>query len=247
MPKVHSYSVVHYGRDYLPYALRSVQDFVEQSHIFYTPHPSHGHQVPNIPPVESEQEITDSISGIKCVWTKVDQFYNEGPHRDFAVQVCTWAKADLILVLDYDEIWPEDMLRKAIDYVWTQNSKRNWLVNMTHMWKSFGYACKDNNWPVRIIDLRHESGDGFIPIEFGDVYHFGYAIKHETMSYKWCVHGHKYELKPGWFQDKWEQWPPATDVHPTNGDNWWMPEAFDKTKLPLLMRDHPWYNLDVIK
>jgi hypothetical protein len=120
------------------------------------------------------------------------------------------------------------------------------LINFVHFWRSFDYICRDNNWPVRIIDLRHNDGVGYIPKELGDIYHFGYATTDEIMQYKWQIHGHKNELRPDWWQ-KWDAGINATDCHPTNADNWWMPELFYKQTLPELMRSHPFYDLGQIE
>lgn len=53
---IQSYTVLHYGADYLPYALRSVYDQVDQLHIIYTPQPSHGYQT-DTPPPETRDEL----------------------------------------------------------------------------------------------------------------------------------------------------------------------------------------------
>ncbi|MHC4271878.1 MAG: hypothetical protein ACYST2_06155, partial [Planctomycetota bacterium] len=91
----------------------------------------------------------------------------------------------------------------------------------------------------------------YIPKEY-DVYHFGYAITNHVMQYKWKIHGHKNELRPDWFNDKWSRWPPPDNCHPTNGRNengkpFWTPRLFDKLKLPVFMAEHPFFGLDKIE
>ena len=247
---VYSYTVLHYGIDYLPYSLKSIYDSVDRLYIFYTPHPSHGHRT-DIPPIESREDLLVSANSFyaseaKISWRETD-IWHEGQQRDYAVQALQNDNADLILVCDYDEIWHEHVLDKALRHVWEMNGARNWLINFRHAWRSFNFMCDDQNWPVRIIDTRHSGGQGYIPKELGDIYHFGYCTTDAIMHYKWQVHGHKSELRPNWFTEKWDIWPPAMDCHPTNSDNWWMPQPFDKRELPYIMRQHPFYNAEIVK
>lgn len=251
---VYSYTVLHYGRDYLPFALKSVYDLCDRLYIFYTPHPSHGHRT-DIQPIETRDELFDSVLQLpdysKVGWHETD-IWNEGQQRDYAVQTLVNDGADLILVVDVDEVWHDFVLSRALQHVWEMNGARNWLINFTHLWRSFNYACTDNNWPVRIIDIRHSGGVGYVPKELGDIYHFGYAVTDKVMRYKWECHGHKDELRPNWYEEKWQAWPPPDDCHPTNGKNeegigWWNPVVFDKRELPYVLREHPFWNLERIE
>lgn len=250
MTKVHAYTVLHYGKDYIRYALQSVYPLVDKIHIVYTPHPSHGHQT-FITPLEQMEDIykeamADDIHH-KIVWHNLRNIFYEGPHRDTAVQLCRNAGADTVLVVDCDEVWHQETLRQALEYVHEQNKARDWLINFTHLWRSFNWCCRDQNWPVRILDLRYANGVGYLPVELGEIYHFGYAVRDSLMRYKWRIHGHKNELRTNWFAEKWDQWPPPADCHPTNEQGFWNPEPFDKEMLPVLMRGHPFYNLEKIE
>lgn len=252
-PRITSYSIVHYGSSYLQYALRSVRQLVDHSYILYTPHASHGHKT-DAKPIESRDEIMSSIPADlwdKITWIDTDGFWHEGQQRDYALSVAS-ANADIVINLDYDEIWHYSTLKNVLNYVWEVNGARNHLLNFTgHFWRSFNYICKDENWPVRIIDTRHSKGIGYIPTELGPVWHFGYAVSDAVMRYKWLCHGHKDELRPGWYEEKWQAWPPVEDCHPTNGrkengEGWWNPEPFDRYLLPEFMWSHPYFNLERI-
>jgi hypothetical protein len=251
--RVHSLTIVHYGADYLSYALRSVYSQVDVCHVFYTPTPSHGHQT-NIPPVESKEQLVQAAYAYdpdgKIKWYDVAGVTREGQHRDLALQTIIGAGADMVIVTDCDEVWPADVLRASIAKVAQTNSARNWLANMTHFWRSFDWACNDQGWPVRVIDLRHHKGTEYL--QTGKVLHFGYAITDAIMKYKWEIHGHKGELRPHWLDEVWPEWPPPDNCHPTNGRNergeaFWTPEPFDKAQMPLFMCEHPFYNLDKIE
>lgn len=250
--KVNSLIILHYGRDYLATALQAVYPLVDRQLIFFTPHPSHGHST-NIPPIESKQELQDSIPSWmndKITWIDTD-FWNEGQQRDYALSIAS-QDCDLVVTIDYDEIHHEHVLDRMLNHVWQMNASRRWLVNMLHFWRSFGYACTDNNWPVRIIDTRHSGGVGYVPKELGDIMHMGYAITDKVLRYKMQIHGHKDELRPNWYDEKWQAWPPPDDCHPTNGRNdegigWWNPQPFDKRELPYVLHSHPWFSVDRIE
>lgn len=255
MLNIQSYTVVHYGVDYIAWALRSILPFVEQAHVFYTPHSTHNFQS-KIKPPETRDQILKEASRFeyaynhKLRWHDTLGFRYEGEQRDYAVQVCKEAGADIVIVIDVDEIWDVFVLEQALEIVKAGNT-RNWLINFTHLWRSFNYACKDNNWPVRFIDLRQEPDSqsvGYIPNDLGEIYHFGYAVTDKIMVYKWKIHGHKNELRSIWFEEKWNNWIPGIeDVHPTNARNWWFPKSFDKTRLPEYMKEHPFYEREMIR
>jgi hypothetical protein len=253
--KVHSLTILHYGKDYLSYALRSIYHSVDQCHVFYTPTPSHGHST-NISPIETKEELMQAAYTYdpekKIKWYDMLGVTHEGPQRDLALETVQAAGADIVLVVDYDEIWPADTLAFFLSVVWENGTARNNLVNMIHFWRSFDWACRDDGWPVRIIDLRHSGGTNYLPSEMGRVFHFGYAVTDRVMRYKWQIHGHKGELRPEWLSRKWQRWPPPTNCHPTNGRNehgepFWAPKPFDKSRLPEFMRAHPFWGLERIK
>jgi len=250
---IHSYTIIHYGADYIGAAIRSIYYNVDKIHIIYTPHPSHGTST-NLSPIETKEEIFNEIDNIhdpnnKIIWHEMLNAYEEGQQRDAAVKLCQDNGADIILVVDCDEIWHRFTLNRILAFISEQNNARNWLVNFTHLWRSFDYCCVDENWPVRFIDLRNDNNNwtSYINKDFGNIYHFGYAVTNTMMRYKWEIHGHKSELRPNWFDEKWNMWPPADDCHPTNSENWWMPEQFDKRELPLFMRDHRFYGMERIE
>ncbi|MHC4618406.1 MAG: hypothetical protein ACYTEQ_11715 [Planctomycetota bacterium] len=247
--KTHAYCIIHYGKDYLPYALRSVYDHVEQIHVLYTPHPSHG-TATEAPPIETRDQLRGAAYAYdprtKVRWYDTKNLYQEGRHRDLAVRKCAEAGAEMILVVDCDEVWHSDVLAKALEMAEQANNARAWRINFIHFWRSFSWVCRDQGWPDRIIDLRQDEGYGYIPPDMGEIYHFGYAVTDAVMIYKWLIHGHKDELRGGWLDDIWDDWPPPPDCHPTNDQDFWTPEPFDKEQLPEFMRDHPFWGMERI-
>ncbi len=247
--------VCHYGRDYINSALRSVLPFVEQAHIFYTPHPSHGFRSP-VRPIETKDQIQEEVQQLnssKIIWHDQEGILYEGKQRDNAVEIVKEAGADIIIVVDVDEVWQASVLKRALQIV-EAGDVRNWRVNFTHLWRSFNHCCRDEGWPDRFIDLRQDvpGGYGYIPTDTGDIFHFGYAVTDKVMRYKWAIHGHRQELRVGWLDNEWQYKPPVENCHPTNSTNeegkgFWNTEPFDKEQLPEFMRSHLFWHLDKIK
>jgi len=251
--QVHSLTILHYGTDYLSYALRGVYDSVDKCHVFYTSTPSHGHTT-NAPIPETRDRLLVAAFAYdpdkKVIWYDMSNVTHEGQQRDTALETVKNAGADIVLVLDYDEIWHNDTLNMFLKHA-EESFVRDYLVNMTHLWRSFNHAIYDEGWPVRIINLKYNDGVSYIPSTWGHVYHFGYAIRDKIMRYKWEIHGHKNQLRPEWLDSVWSTAEPD-NCHPTNGRNevgkaFWTAKPFDKMTLPLFMRSHPFYDLERIE
>ena len=81
--KVIGYTALHYGRDYLGYAIRSVIDAVEEYHVLYTSQGSHGHRSQaHCPDTRLELfEIAEAAAGAKLRWHEGSWLW-EGQQRD---------------------------------------------------------------------------------------------------------------------------------------------------------------------
>src|SRR3990167_9287735 len=118
--KVMAYCIIHYGMDYVSYALQSIYSQVEQIHVLYTSHPTHGYRTEQ-PPIESREAIMAAVATYdpehKIKWYDIENVWQEGQHRDLAVEICRQTGADIVLVVDYDEIWSEPTLKAALELV----------------------------------------------------------------------------------------------------------------------------------
>ncbi len=236
--------VLHYGLDYVFYAVASVIDAVDEFVVCYTPHPSHGHRS-DMEPVESERELKAAVmsaGGDKVRWYRVEQFWSEGPHRDHALSLC---RGDVVLVVDADEVWSQEALDGALRLAQDDPTRWKWRVNFTTLWRSFSWKCNDDLWPDRLY-RRNATGReiGYIPQDL-KIFHFGYAVTTKLMRYKMSCHGHKAQWRPGWFDTKWNVWPPVPDCHPTDVGKW-TPVPFDRQELPPVMSNHPFRFLEPI-
>lgn len=254
--KIMAYYVLHYGKEWLHWSLRSLAPHVDEVVILYTPTPSYGHTTTLTNPDTRDDlyGIAKSlISGSNLIWQDYQGGnIGEGAHRDAAVDICKERGADYVFVADYDEVWEHRTFVAALSQIRNAaKPAKNWRVPIQHYWRSVNWVCKDPSMPVRVLDLSrpiNNNSDGYITHENGVVHHFGYAISPALMQYKWGIHGHKPEYRPGWFEHKFMKWKPnyPMDVHPTNID-FWNPASFDKNTIAHLVGDHPYFDLEIIK
>jgi hypothetical protein len=252
--KVIAYTALHYGVEYLPWALRSVQNAVDEIHILYSPKPSYGHGT-DLPCPETEGDLRIAASKFikKPLYWHTGDWNGEGNHRHAILEIAQKAKADLIVWVDADEVWDHDSLLYCLNKAYQQPAKE-FRVKFIHFWKSFKWTCTDPCMPVRIVN-PNGAGTEYIhqPLP---VLHFGYALKPATVFYKQAIHGHKSEWKPGWFDKTYMGWKEGEeDVHPTCGRNerneaFWIPRPTPpdvRVVLKEQMYDHPYYGLDRIE
>lgn len=234
--------IIHYGREWLNWSMRSVESFVDDIFVFYTPKPSHGHATTLECP-DSREELFSIAARFSARWYD-GTYAHEGEHRDFAIKTCMAAGADMVLVVDADEVWDPDILAQVLVAAW-DSSAHTIRVHASHFWRSVNWICHDEAMPARVIK-REGVGEGYVGRQPG-FWHFGYAQSPELIQYKMSIHGHKNELRPGWFENKFLAWKPGMgDVHPTNVD-FWNPEPFDRTELFGLIGDHPYYKDGIIE
>ena len=243
--------IIHYGNDYLSYSVKSIYDHVDKIFVVYTNHPSHGHGTNLVNP-ETRADIMYALYAFGDPKNKIEvvdgTFANEGQHRSVVGK--HYSHADLILVVDADEVWHENTITKVIPWCLNHPNANCFKMSFIHFWRSFKYVLKDPCTPDRLICPKKRQGIAYPPPEFGPVFHFGYAREERFIKYKIDIHGHKGEWRNDWFESKFKAWPANRnigDVHPTCHYNFWgVPQPFDLNGLPSVLKTHPYYNLDII-
>jgi hypothetical protein len=250
-PKVLAYVPLHYGKDYLQYAIASVYHVVDEILILYTPQPSHGHGTSMACPDEEEElegEAYYNDFDAKIVW-QTGTYSREGIHRDTAFDYAKANGFDVVVALDADEVWSTQYLQELIQEVYERRSEKC-LIWMRHLWRSFNYICDDPMRQERICYVGPDkTGLIYADKPTNQVWHFGYAREFNQIEYKISIHGHSAEWilpKERWFNEKYKPFPPVQDVHPTCKDTW-NPKPFDKNELPEVMRSHTWFNNERIE
>lgn len=258
--KIISYTALLYNKYYLGYALRSVEPYVDEMWVLYAAGGgSHGSRtlVPCPDTREELYSIARAVAGDKLRWIDGD-WRQENEQRGAIHQYAP--DADVILVVDADELWPPHYADSA-RLMWETGhaEARFYRLPMVHFWRSFYRAVlHDPAYPQRIIYPRIENGtetyrgytivdNSFYNQRLLSIAHMGYAIPTELVRWKWLIHGHKNELRKDidWFRDRWDC-NAQVDCHPV-GSEWWNPEQVNPWDyLPTFMKAHPFAELELI-
>ena len=242
--------ILHYGKEYLKYAVESIYDSVDKIVLVYSDKPTHGHNTPLRCP-DTREELIEQVEQIdfdnKVLWIDKN-FDNEHSHRNFAYDKCKALGADMVVVTDADEVWERAELKKCLEIA-AKEGKARYRIMMQHFYRSFSEVCRDPHRQVRILNPKAKNNEEVdIHTENPVIHHFGYAQSEAIINYKMSCHGHKSEIRGNWFQDKFLDYKYNTtnDVHPVCLDDFWHPQYFNKLLLPRFMHSHPYFNLDKI-
>lgn len=250
MPKVVAYVALHYGSDYLGWAIRSVIDYVDELWVLYAAEGSHGHRTSMSCPDDGYQlkRIARAAAGFKLRWYESSWLY-EGAQRDSIFQLAS--TADVIIALDADEIWPAALVEQAIDAALTPDVHgllyRQYHVPIIHYWRSFNRAVlHDPAYPVRVTNPRIPNGATTIGSDLR-INHMGYAQRSEITRYKLETHGHKGEFRRDcdWFTDVFMA-NRQTDYHPVGSEYWNIERVNPLDYMPPFMVEHPYYGMELI-
>lgn len=241
--KVLAYTPCHYGVEYLSYSMQSIKDHVDHILVIYSSRPTYSHMT-NLPNPDSKEDIQKicDMHGAELWDVTAENIGQENIHRDRAFYYAVNNQYDIVVAVDYDEIWKD--LDVAIE-VCAKGSAYQYGIRgecWFHFWKGFDEVNKDGFSPIRLFNLNNPKSNGEELIVAGTVYHFGYAISRTLMEYKISVHGHKTEFG-NWVDAKWKRYEKGQTkfLHPATEAYWIETEPFDKTTLPDFMKSHPFY------
>jgi len=243
--KTLAYIPLHYGKEYLEVTIKSIDPHVDKILILYTNTPSYGQdgRLKN-PDTREELKKIAFDSSSKIEWVEIPRTSQENKHRQL---VFNYAKGyDLIMAVDADEVWDDVEEAKIAAY-------ESGCINVNvggdrwwHFWRSFNECHRDGFYPTRfhVVNGKNES----TIIHKGKIFHMGYAQSEAVTRYKISCHGHK-DIKETWLRDKWLNYEKGVTkiLHPDSETVWIETEPFDKTTLPELLKQHPYYDLERIK
>lgn len=241
MTKIAAYTALRYGKPYLADAIRSVIDAVDEYVVLYARVPSHGtNSMALCPDTEEElMHIASRAAGNKLTWVS-GYWQRENEQRDSATQ---FTDADLLLVLDSDELWRSDQLEALIRST-ADGKDRYYRARGIHYWRSFHRAVlHDPASPIRAANLRNPDGTQMLDVWFN---HMGYSQPASYIWYKMQIHGHRADWRAEWYTERFLA-NAQQDCHPC-GSEWWNIEPIDPwAYLPAYMRQHPFANMEVIE
>jgi hypothetical protein len=244
MGKKLAFCILHYGKPYLKAALEAIVPQVDKVVILYTDTPSQGYTTDMTCP-DTRDDLKNIADKFKVAWVD-GHWENEGLHCD-AIKAYSQDYQWLVR-FDADEIYPEGMVNHYIKIA--EKSKfKMYRMPFKHFWRSFDRVCYDGQYPFRLERLDGGEGYDWLPCENDEqkICHMGYAMPTKYIEYKMQVQAHRAEWRPDWFENIWlkngqDNVHPVAYVVPL-----WQPEDYDKTKLPKVLRDHEYFNMDIIK
>lgn len=242
--KVAAYVALHYGREFLAWAIASVIHDVDELYVLYSPEGSHLTRTPDRCP-ETRAELyalAVNTAGDKLRWHD-GNWTREGEQRD---TIYTLTDAPIIVTLDADEVWVPGLLRSVLEFGFAANVS-DVRVPFWHYWRSLKKVIKhDPAYPVRVKfrDFPPGAVTYSIPPDCAEnfrIHHYGYAQSSQIVGYKLKIHGHQNEFRPGYFENVFMANVQA-NCHPC-GQVEWVTEDCDV--LPFLA-GHPYAEMEVI-
>ena len=242
-----AYMILHYGLPYLGASLKAIKPQVDHIVILYSATPSQGFST-NLECPDTREELKEVADKYGCEWVD-GNWSNEGEHND-----AIWPHTqgyDWIVRFDSDEIFPPGSVDYFIETAKKTNAKI-FKAPFIHFWRSFSKVCRDGQMPDRLI--RVNGGEGYSYLDDGTligkpnkyrVYHMGYVQPNKYIEYKMQVQAHHNEWRPDWYQEKWLK-NDQIDVHPVVF-NFWNTEEFNKNLMPQVLREHQYFDLEIVK
>lgn len=242
--------ILHYGKDYFRQSLASIVGHVDEIVVFYTSVPSHGTTTRMECP-DTREELRAIADEFKCTWSEVSKIGQENKHRQQYIDYAQRKGYDQILIVDSDEVHVSELIPEMLKAASEEPYKRvgvrgsQWLTP----YRSFNEYVTDGFAPIRVINVNKPEGESYI--EKGFIYHMGYCITDALMEYKISCHGHRadFENNRRWLKDKWHGFKSGETkyLHPATEAYWIETQPLDKTTLPQVLKDHPYYGLERIK
>ena len=123
--KVLAYIALHYGSEYLHYAIKSIDDYVDKILILYTEKPSYGQGTKMQCPDDQKtlEEIAFNASD-KIEWVTIPPIIEEHRHRKLGIEYANKHGYSLIMVVDSDEVWNPNEVEPAIKAAWDTGAQQ---------------------------------------------------------------------------------------------------------------------------
>lgn len=242
--KVAASIALHYGREYLSWAIHSVLPDVDDVFVLYSPHGSHL-TMNREPCPETRDELyalASDAAGDKLHWIDGD-WHQEHEQRD---SIFTLTDAPIIVTLDADEVWYPGLLPAVLAFG-LEAGVSDVRVPFWHYYRSLKKVIKhDPAYPGRVKFRNFPTGDRTFSIPAGQgedfrIHHYGYAQSSQIVGYKLGIHYHQNEFVPGYFETIFMA-NRQTDCHPCGQKEW----NTEDTDVMVLLRQHPYAGLEMI-
>ncbi|MFZ5906223.1 MAG: glycosyltransferase [Nitrospirota bacterium] len=215
-------------------SVESIYFAVDAIYFLVSDKPWYGEAFGNRKTVEYIKTLPDAMKKIRLIqgeWT------NETDQRNAGLDILREAGFTYCFVIDADEIYDPEELRKMKELVLSKPDADCWHVSLDTYWKSYRYRIEPREplkppvfvkaCEVRFTENRTARGKNHrvIPPETGICHHLSYAHGDDGVLRKISSFSHAREIIPGWFENVWRQWDKdheMMNLHPTH------PHAYQK-------------------
>ena len=209
------------------------------------------------------------ITLVKGVWA------SEVDHRNAGLDLCLEDGTDYYWLVDGDEVYRQDHLNNIRQVLERRPEVGTFIVKCHIFWRSFSYRvpAEELAWrPRRIFRMsrrRRILGVPFphrcrfvgqnetnsigpvyeLPPDQALFYHFSYARSSGAMEDKFRTFSHAHEIRPDWIANVWKRWADdrqMANIHPVDPPKFPRAVRREPDDLPAILRDHPYYGLDII-
>lgn len=216
------------------------------------------------------RQFPQKIEVIKNPWPSQMEHRAAGLHR------CLELGMDYHFLVDGDEVYRQDHLDRIKQTLLQHPEAGTFIIKCHTFWRSFRYRIPPEilTWrPRRIFKLTRVrkvlglplfphrlrfkgindmnslgSIHEFLPQE-AVFYHFSYARSPARMREKLATFPHAQEILGGWYEKVWLPWPDQRqmqNIHPTDPPKFPQAVLQPLDDLPEILREHPYYGLDII-
>lgn len=259
--------------DYVEYSLKSIYNIADEIIIVegkvkkYPGNCSDGEEtrkkiVRFIKENDEENKIKYITKRGKSCWDNKIEMQNEIAKR---------VTGDIYFKVDTDEIWAEEDILKVLKKFEEDKDLTVACIPFYHFWTNFHTIAVDNGgkWSTKVPRFWRWQ-DGFhhtksfnyfvdkynrpiwkgyckmITIEDVHCYHFGYVKPLRIMDTKWKYYGTRGIEKYSNPKNVYREWKDLSDTtQPNQRKDSWAREV--KLKLPLVLKDHPFRNVDDVR
>lgn len=201
---------------------------------------------------------------------------SEVEHRNAAIKYCIDNNYDYYFLIDADEMYRKDHLEAISREIAAHPEIGTFVIKCAIFWRSFRYRipaekvawCPRRIFKVttkrKILGIKFPYNFRFIgenktnslgevyhiPSNKAIFYHFSYAKTFKDMKEKLSTFSHAHQILDGWYEKVWLKWPQnrqMPNIHPTNPEKFPMVECVDPKDLPDVIKNHPYYDMDIIE
>jgi GT2 family glycosyltransferase/glycosyltransferase involved in cell wall biosynthesis len=200
---------------WLAAAVESVYDACDSIWFLVGERPWNGAPTDQTALVDRLRALPDPANKIRIVR---GQWPDEASQRNEGLRLISKAGADYCFVLDADEIYDPEQLRRAMALVRENPQVDCWRASCFTYWKSYRYRVDPPEAITATVFVRTGTGrfvenrtyqaarHANLALDTLVFHHMSYARSDEQILRKITTFGHARDVVPGWYENVWRRW-----------------------------------------